>query len=84
MREESIGGILSKFQWNQPINVYGVTSSRYEYINTCEVYELEVVLECLSTSWWESFAIELIDKPERMIPVAKDSLKGVCSLGEPH
>jgi len=69
--EENIGCILSEFQWNQPINVYGITSSRYEYINTCDISELEVALECLPANWWESFAIELIDKPGQLIPVAE-------------
>jgi hypothetical protein len=71
VREENIGCILSEFQWNQAINVYGVTSSRYEYINTCEVYELKVVLKCLQADWWESLAIELINQPGLMIPVAE-------------
>ena len=58
-------------QWDQLINVYGVNFLKYEYINTCEVYELEVVLSCLQTHWWKSFAIELIDKPGEMIPSAE-------------
>jgi len=71
VREENIGSILSKFQWNQVINVYGVTSTRYEYINTCDISELEVLLKCLQADWWESLAIELISQPGRMIPVAE-------------
>jgi len=69
--EENIRCILNEFQWHQPINVYGITPSRCEYINTCDISELEVVLKCIQADWWESFAIELIDKPERMIPVTE-------------
>ena len=29
------------------------------------------MLKCIQADWWESFAIELIDKPERMIPVTE-------------
>jgi wobble nucleotide-excising tRNase len=64
-------GIASDFQRNQPINVYGVIEGKYQYINTCEVYQLEAVLKCLKADWWESFAIELINKPGQMIPVAE-------------
>lgn len=71
MREEDIRCILNQFQWNQPINVYGVTSSRYEYINTCDISELEVVLKCFPADWWESFAIEPFDKPGRIIKVTE-------------
>jgi hypothetical protein len=64
-------GIASDFQRNQPINVYGVIEGRYQYINTCEVSQLEVVLKCLKADWWGSFAIELVNKPGQMIPVAE-------------
>ncbi len=73
MPEENIGCILSEFQWNQAINVYGVTSSRYKYINTCDISELEVLLKSIPVDWWESFAIELVNKPGQMIPVAEVS-----------
>ena len=71
MPEENIRCILNEFQWHQPINVYGITPSRYEYINTCDISELEVVLKCIQADWWESFAIELIDKPGQLIPVTE-------------
>lgn len=69
--EENIGCLLSEIPWNQPINVYGVTPSRYEYINTCEVYQLKLVLGCLQAHWWEGFAVELVNQPGRMIPVTE-------------
>ena len=69
--EEDIRCILNEFQWHQSINVYGISPSRYEYINTCDISELEVVLKCLQADWWESLAIELISQPGRMIPVAE-------------
>ncbi|MBW4548798.1 MAG: hypothetical protein KME25_30990 [Symplocastrum torsivum CPER-KK1] len=69
--EENIRCVLSEFQWHQPINVYGISPSRYEYINTCDISELEVVLKCLQSDWWESFAIEPIDKPGRIIKVTE-------------
>ena len=62
MLEENTRGILSQLQWNQSINVYGIASSRCEYINTCEVYELKTLLSCLPAHWWKSFALELINK----------------------
>ena len=62
MLEENARGILCQLQWNQSINVYGITSSRCEYINTCEVYELKTLLSCLPSHWWKSFALELINK----------------------
>ncbi len=60
--KENSRSILSQLQWNQSINVYGIDSSRCDYINTCEVYELEILLSCLPAHWWKSFAIELINK----------------------
>ncbi|MBW4548367.1 MAG: hypothetical protein KME25_28605 [Symplocastrum torsivum CPER-KK1] len=69
--EEDIRCILNEFQWHQSINVYGISPSRYEYINTCDLSELEVVLKCIQADWWESFAIEPIDKPGQMIKVTE-------------
>lgn len=59
------------FQQNQSINVYGVIEGRYKYINTCEVNQLEPLLNCIQADWYDNVAIELFNEPGQMIPVAE-------------
>ena len=61
----------SSFQWNQSINVYGIIKGKYEYINTCEIDQLEVLLNCLKANWYDNVVIELFNEPGQMISVAE-------------
>jgi hypothetical protein len=50
------------------VNVYGVVSERCEYINTCQVYQLETVLGGIVRSWFEDIVLELVNEEENQYP----------------
>lgn len=53
-------------QW---LKVYGVFSNRCDYINTCQVYQLEAVLGSIQRGWWDEYVLELVDEKEQPISV---------------
>jgi hypothetical protein len=53
-------------QW---VKVYGVVSSRCDYIITCQGYQLETVLGCLQPGWWDDVILEADDQEEELITV---------------
>lgn len=44
-------------QW---VNVYGISEGRIDYLNTCQVSQLDTVLNNIPAHWWESFLLEAI------------------------
>ncbi len=53
---------LHPHQW---VKLYGVTANRYEHINTCQVYQLEVVVGNIQRSWWDNYVLEPVDENEQ-------------------
>lgn len=54
----------SKFSPLQWIKVYGVFSSRCDYIITCQGYQLETVLGCMQPEWWDDVVLEPVDEED--------------------
>jgi hypothetical protein len=54
----------SKFSPLQWIKVYGVFSSRCDYIITCQGYQLETVLRCMQPEWWDDVVLEPVDEED--------------------
>lgn len=52
---------FSPLQW---IKVYGVFSSRCDYIITCQGYQLETVLGCMQPDWWDDVVLEPVDEED--------------------
>jgi hypothetical protein len=46
-------------QW---VKVYGVISNCCQYINTCQVYQLDAVVGNIQRGWFEDLILELIDE----------------------
>jgi hypothetical protein len=66
-------------QW---VKVYGVFCDRCDYINTCQVDQLETVLSGNRKSWWDGFFLELVDEEAQPISVEQVFVKGHhCSEG---
>ncbi len=59
---------LDPFQW---VKVYGVTCSCYDYINTCQVYQLEAVQRSFQRGWWEEYVLEPVDEEEQPISIPR-------------
>lgn len=55
---------LHKFSPLQWVKVYGVFSSRCDYIITCQGYQLETVLRCMQPEWWDDVVLEPVDEED--------------------
>ncbi len=64
---------LHPYQW---VKLYGVTANRHEYINTCQVYQLEAVLGNMQHSWWDNYVLELIDEQEEPMSLEEALKRG--------
>ena len=53
-------------QW---VKIYGVFSNRCEYINTCQVDQLEVVISRNYYGWFQDIVLEPVDESEQPILV---------------
>ncbi len=57
----------NEFQPLQWIKVYGVFSSRCDYIITCQAYQLETVLGCMQPDWWDDVVLEPVDEEDWLV-----------------
>ncbi len=62
---------LHPHQW---VKLYGVTANRHEYINTCQVYQLEVMVGSIQHNWWNNYVLEPVDEKEQPMSLS-DALK---------
>jgi hypothetical protein len=67
MSEEISINECKKLHLEQWVKVYGVVSNRCEYINTCQVYQLETVAWSISRGWFEDIVLQPVDEEERSI-----------------
>lgn len=65
--KKAISADYNKFDPLQWIKVYGVFSSRCDYIITCQGYQLETVLGCMQPEWWDDVVLEAVDEEELLI-----------------
>ena len=64
-----------KLHLDQWVKVYGVFASRCDYLVTCQVYQLEAVLDKNPKSWWDDYALEPVDEEEQPIALTQAFLK---------
>lgn len=57
-------------QW---VKVYGFVFGRCEYINTCQLYQLEAMIGSTSQHWFEDIVLQLVDEEEQ--PIALEEVK---------
>ena len=51
---------LHSQQW---VNVYGIDSfGRYNYVATCQMYEVDAALSAIPPHWWVDYFIEPADE----------------------
>lgn len=77
MSEKIFLGERDKLHPQQWVKMYGVAANHpgeYEYIVTCQIYQLEVVLSSIQISWWDNFVLEPVDEQEQPIPL-EEALK---------
>lgn len=55
-------------QW---VKVYGFVFGRCEYINTCQIYQLQTVIENTPLHWFEDIMLQLVDEEERPVAIAE-------------
>ncbi len=55
-------------QW---VNLYGVVSHQWEYINTFQVYQLETVVGSIPRGWFKDIALYLVDEEEYPTAIAE-------------
>lgn len=60
-----------QFHPEQWVKVYGFVFGRCEYINTCQIYQLEVVLGSTSCHWFEEIVVQPVDEEERPVAIAQ-------------
>lgn len=65
--KKAISVDYNKFEPLQWIKVYGVFSSRCDYIITCQAYQLETVLGCMQPGWWDDVVLELVEDEECLL-----------------
>ncbi len=53
-----------KFHPLQWVKVYGIVSSRCDYIITCQVEHLKTVLKGFQSGWWDEYILEPVDEDE--------------------
>jgi hypothetical protein len=58
-----------KFHPNQWVKLYGVFSNRCDYITTCQVYQLEIVVNGNQRHWWDGYLLEPVNEEEQPISV---------------
>lgn len=59
-------------QW---IKLYGVIYHSRHYLITCQVYQLEVVINSNQRNWWDGFLLEPVDEEEQPVPLEEAFLK---------
>ena len=62
----------NQFDPEQWVKIYGFVFGRCEYINTCQIYQLEVVIDSTSHHWFEDIVLQPVDEEEH--PVAIEEL----------
>jgi hypothetical protein len=55
-------------QW---VQVYGVISNCYKYINTCQAYQIQTILEILSCGWFEDIFLYPVDEEEGSLAIGE-------------
>ncbi len=70
---------LHPHQW---VKLYGngANPDEYEYINTCQVYQLDAVLTSISSSWWNNYVLEPVDENEQPMSLEEALNRGRESL----
>ncbi len=58
-----------KFHPQQWVNMYGIVSNRCEYINTCQVYQVETTIASIQRSWFKNIVLEPVDESQQPISV---------------
>lgn len=64
---------LHPHQW---VKLYGVIANRYEYINTCQIYQLKTVVGSIKRSWWDNYVLEPVDEKEQPISLEEALKRG--------
>ncbi len=65
-----------KFHPEQWVKLYGVTGNRHEYINTCQIDQLETVIGGIQHSWWDNYLLEPVDEKEQPISLEEAIRRG--------
>lgn len=61
-------------QW---VKIYGIFSNRCEYINTCQVDQLEAVISQNFVNWFQSIVLEPVDESEQPMLVEEATDKKI-------
>ncbi|MCA1992294.1 MAG: hypothetical protein LDL41_09670 [Coleofasciculus sp. S288] len=67
-----------KFHPEQWVKLYGIVSNHCDYIITCQVYQLEVVLGSAQRGWWDGYLLEPVDEEEQ--PMTVEEALSRCHL----
>ena len=55
-------------QW---VKIYGLVFGCCEYINTCQIYQLETVIGNTSRHWFEDIVLQPVDEEEHPVAIAE-------------
>ena len=55
-------------QW---VQLYGIVSNRWEYINTFQAYQLETVIRSIPRGWFKDISLYPIDQEEYSTAIAE-------------
>jgi hypothetical protein len=64
-----------QFHPQQWVKLYGLDANRHDYIITCQVYQLEIVLSWSQRHWWDNYILEPVDEKEQPISIEEALLK---------